>query len=268
MDWTFIPAYLVLGAFIGFLAGLLGIGGGFTIVPVLTLLFTWQTFPPEHVVHMAVATSTGSVLFTAMASTRAHHRHGAVLWDVVGALAPGLVAGSLIAPQLAARLSGTALASVFCVVTAVAAVQIGRGKRPKASRDLPGRGPLALLGFVVGSLAAFVGTGGAFIGVPLRTWCIVRLQNAIATSAALGMPVALCGAVSFIVAGLNQPALPALSLGYVYVPAAAGIVVASVCTAPLGARLAHRLPIGKLRMSFATMLLVLSSYMLYRIIAA
>jgi len=267
MDWAFIPAYLALGAGIGFLAGLLGIGGGFTIVPVLTLLFTYQAFPPEHVVHMAVATSTGSVLFTAMASTRAHHRHGAVMWTVVGALAPGLVIGSLVAPQFAARLSGTALASVFCAVTAIAAYQIGRGTPPKASRNLPGRAALALLGLAVGSLASFVGTGGAFIVVPFMSWCNVRLQNAIATSAALGVPVALCGSLSFIVAGLHQPALPPFSLGYVYVPALAGIVVTSVFTAPIGARVAHRLPIGRLRMSFAAMLLVLSSYMFYRIIA-
>ncbi|HEY1326671.1 MAG TPA: sulfite exporter TauE/SafE family protein [Casimicrobiaceae bacterium] len=268
MDWTFVPAYVALGAGIGFLAGLLGIGGGFTIVPVLTLLFTYQAFPAAHVVHMAVATSTGSVLFTAMASTRAHHRHGAVLWKVVAALAPGLVIGSLVAPQLAARISGTALASLFCAVTAIAAFQIGRGTRPKASRDLPGRGPLALLGLVVGLLASFVGTGGAFIVVPFMTWCNVRLQNAIATSAALGVPVALCGATSFIVAGWHQPDLPPLSLGYIYVPALAGIVVASVLTAPIGARVAHRLPIRRLRISFATMLLVLSSYMFYRIVSA
>jgi len=268
MDWTFIPAYLVLGAGIGFLAGLLGIGGGFTIVPVLTLLFAYQAFPAEHAVHMAVATSTASILFTAVASTRAHHRHGAVLWKVVAALGPGLVIGSLVGPQIAARIPGTVLAGVFCAVTAIAALHIGRGRAPKASRNLPGRGPLALLGLIVGVLASFVGTGGAFIVVPFLTWCNVRLQNAIATSAALGVPVALFGSVSYIIAGVRQPTLPPLSLGYVYVPALIGIVVTSMFTAPMGARTAHRLPIGKLRMSFAAMLLVLSAFMFYRIVAA
>jgi uncharacterized protein len=268
MDWTILVVYVVLGAGIGFLAGLLGIGGGFTIVPVLTLLFSYQGFPPEHVVHMAVATSTGSVLFTAMASTRAHHRHGAVLWKVVAAVAPGLVIGALVAPQLAARVSGTALASLFCIVTAVAAFQIGRGTRPKASRELPGRIALSFVGLVVGLLASFVGTGGAFVMVPFMTWCNVRLQNAIATSAALGVPVAFFGSLSFIFAGLHEPALPPYSLGFIYVPALVGIVIASVFTAPVGAHVAHRLPMRRLRLSFAAMLLVLSSYMFYRIVAS
>lgn len=268
MAWTFLPAYLALGAGIGFLAGLLGIGGGFTIVPVLTLLFAYQAFPAEHVVHMAVATSTASILFTAIASTRAHHRHGAVLWKVVIALGPGLVIGSLVGPQIAARIPGTALAAVFCGVTAIAAVHIGRGKAPKASRSLPGRVALTTLGLVVGLMASFVGTGGAFIVVPFLTWCNVRLQNAIATSAALGLPVALFGAVSYIAAGLRQPEMPPFSLGYIYVPALVGIVVTSMFTAPMGARAAHRLPIGKLRMSFAAMLLVLSAFMFYRTVAA
>lgn len=266
MDWTFIPAYLVLGAVIGFLAGLLGIGGGFTMVPVLTVLFSHQDFPREQLVHMAVGTSTASVLFTAIASARAHYRHGAVLWTVLRALAPGLVIGSITGPQLAARLSGQALALMFSVVTAFAAFQIGRGIKPRAARELPGPLPLALVGFVTGLLASFVGTGGAFVVVPFMTWCNVRLQNAIGTSSALGVPVAFFGAIGYIVAGFHEGGVPPYSLGYVYVPAVAGIVVASVLTAPFGARVAHRLPIRKLRIIFATMLIVLSSYMLYRVV--
>ena len=258
-------AYLALGAGIGFLAGLLGIGGGFTIVPVLTVLFGQQGFASVHVVHMAVATSSASILFTATASARAHHVHGAVLWKVLASLTPGLVVGSLAGPQLASRISGTALAGVFCVVTAVAAFQIARGVRPNPTRQLPTPLVLSLVGLVVGIVASFVGTGGAFIVVPFLTWCNVRLQHAIGTSAALGVPVALFGTIGYIVAGLHQPGLPPYSLGYVYLPALAGIVTATVFTAPWGARAAHRLPVGKLRISFASMLLVLSCYMLFRV---
>lgn len=255
----------MLGGGIGFLAGLFGIGGGFTIVPVLTVMFSQQGLAPEHVVHMAVATSTASILFTATASARAHHVHGAVIWKVLAYLAPGLVVGSLAGPQVASRISGTALAGVFCVITAVAAFQIGRGVRPDSTRELPGPVVLSLVGLVVGIVASFVGTGGAFMVVPFLTWCNVRLQDAIGTSAALGVPVALFGTIGYVLAGLHQSALPQYSIGYVYLPALGGIVIASVFTAPFGARAAHRLPVGRLRIGFAGMLLVLSSYMLYRV---
>jgi uncharacterized membrane protein YfcA len=255
---------LALGAAIGFLAGLLGIGGGMTLVPLLTILFASQDFPATHLVHMAVATSTATMVFTAFSSMRAHARKGAVLWPVVVAMAPGIVIGSLLGPQLASALPTRAFAAVFGVFVWFSAARMLIGSKPKPGRELPVKSRLFGMGALIGVVSSLLGAGGGFISIPYLGRHNVAIHNAVATSAALGLPIALAATIGFIVAGLRQPDLPPWSAGYVYLPAMAVIVVASMLVAPLGASVAHRWPAVKLQRAFAVLLFALGGYMLWK----
>lgn len=268
MDPTLIVAFLALGGVVGFLAGLLGLGGGMTMVPLLTFVFTRQGYPLEHVVHMAIGTATATILFTSLASVREHHRHGAVRWPVVAGLAPGIVIGSFVGPQIVGVMSTAILSAFFGAFVAAAATNILLDRKPKPTRELPGKGGLFAVGSGIGLIASMVGAGGAFLTVPFMTACNINLRHAVATSAAVGFPVAIAGTIGFVVAGYSQAGLPAHSIGYVYVPALLAIVAASVISAPIGARAAHRWPVKTLRRSFAFVLYVLAAYMLWKSFSA
>lgn len=264
MDPTLLLVLLALGAAIGFLAGLLGIGGGMTMVPLLTILFTHQAFPPEHVVHMAVATATATMVFTASSSVRAHHRRGAVLWPVVAAMAPGIVVGSLVGPQFASALPNRALAAIFGAFTWFAATRMLIPGRATATREMPGKPVLFGVGAGIGIVSSLLGAGGGFISIPYLGRHNVKIHSAVATSAALGLPIAVAGTIGFIIAGLRQTGLPPWSAGYVFLPAMIVIVITSVLVAPLGASVAHRWPVAKLKRAFAALLYTLGAYMLWK----
>jgi uncharacterized protein len=268
MDPTLIAALLVLGAATGFVAGLLGIGGGMLLVPFLTFLFTMRAFPEEHLVHMAIATSLATILFTSVSSVRAHHQRGAVLWQVVKVLAPGILLGSLIGAQIAGRLPTVFIAFFFAVFVGVSALQMLRDKKPKPSRELPQ--PLGMFGVgnVIGFISSLVGAGGGFISVPFMVWSNVKIHNAVATSAALGFPIAAAGTVGYMIAGASEPHLPAGTVGFVYFPALIAVAGGSVLTAPIGAKVAHALDTRRLKRIFALLLFALAGYMLYRGIRA
>jgi uncharacterized membrane protein YfcA len=268
MDVGLIVVLLLMGAGGGFAAGLLGIGGGMVLVPFITMIFTARQFAPELVVHMAIATSLATILFTSLSSVRAHHLHGAVLWPVVRLLAPGIVLGSWIGPWIGKQMNTAALALLFGAFVALSATQMLVNTKPSAARQLPGQAGMFAAGGVIGIVAGLVGAGGGFLSVPFMSWCNVRIHNAVATSAALGFPIALAGTLSNIYFGWNAPGLPAHSLGYIYVPALAGIALASVVMAPFGARAAHRLPVEKLKRIFAVVLYALAAYMLWKGMAA
>jgi uncharacterized membrane protein YfcA len=263
VDFALIVAFVALGAVVGFLAGLLGLGGGMTMVPLLTIVFAHQGFATAHIVHLAVATATATILFTSIASAREHHRHGAVLWGVVAGMAPGMIVGSFVGPQIVASMSTSLLAAFFGAFVAACATQTLVDRKPKPTRELPGGGGLFAVGGFIGLISSMVGAGGAFLTVPFMAACNVDLRKCVATSAALGLPVAIAGTISFVLAGLGQAGLPRGSIGYVYVPALLAIVVGSVMCAPFGARAAHRWPVKLLRRGFACVLYVLAAYMLY-----
>jgi uncharacterized membrane protein YfcA len=264
MDWSLVLVLLAMGTFGGFAAGLLGVGGGMVLVPFITMILTAKHFPPELVVHMAIATSLATILFTSLSSTRAHHKHGAVLWPVVRLLAPGILIGSWIGPWIGKQMDSTVLALCFGVFVAFSATQMLLNKKPKAARDLPGAPAMFTAGSGIGVVSGLVGAGGGFLSVPFMSWCNVRIHNAVATSAALGFPIALSGTLSNIYYGWNDPNLPPHSLGYIYMPALAVIVAASVAMAPVGARTAHKLPVQHLRRAFAVLLYILAGYMFWK----
>jgi len=264
VDISLILAFLALGAAVGFSAGLLGIGGGMLLVPFLTFLFTIKGVPGERVVHMAVATSLATIMFTSISSVRAHHQRGAVSWHIVKVLAPGILIGSWIGPWIGKQLNSAGLAMFFAVFVAISATQMLLDKKPAASRELPGPLGMFAAGGVIGILSGLVGAGGGFVSVPFMTWCNVKIHDAVATSAALGFPIALAGTLSNIYYGMNTPDLPPGSLGFVYLPALLIVSLASVLTAPLGARTAHSLPVKSLQKVFALSLFTLGGYMLYK----
>lgn len=264
MDLTLVAIFLALGAVVGFAAGLLGIGGGMVLVPFMTMILSAQHFPPEHVVHIAIATSLATILFTSLSSVRAHHARGAVLWNIVKVLALGILVGSWIGPWIGAQLDTKALALFFAVFVGFSATQMILDKKPDAARELPGPVGMFGAGGTIGVLSGLVGAGGGFISVPFMTFCNVKIHNAVATSAALGFPIALAGTLSNIYFGMNVPNLPQGSLGYIYLPALAVVVVASIITAPLGAKTAHALPVKTLKKVFAIVLYALAAYMAYK----
>lgn len=257
-----ILALLAMGSFGGFAAGLLGIGGGMILVPFITMIFTARHIAPELIVHMAIATSLATIMFTSLSSVRAHHLHGAVLWKVVAMLAPGILIGSWIGPWIGKQMNTHVLAIVFGLFVAFSATQMLLAKKPSAARELPQAPGMLAAGGVIGVVAGLVGAGGGFISVPFMSWCNVRIHNAVGTSAALGFPIAFAGTLSNIYFGWNEPGLPEYSLGFIYLPALLLIALASVTLAPLGARLAHRMPVRRLQKIFACILYALAAYML------
>jgi len=267
MDCSLIAVLLLMGAGGGFAAGLLGIGGGMVLVPFITMIFTARRFPPELVVHMAIATSLATIMFTSLSSVRAHHKHGAVQWRIVALLAPGIAVGSWIGPWIGKQMNTSALSLLFAVFVAFSAAQMLRNKKPAAGRELPGTPGMFAAGGVIGTVAGLVGAGGGFISVPFMAWCNVRIHHAVATSAALGFPIALSGTLSNVYFGWSSPGLPRYSLGFVYLPALFVIAAASVTMAPFGARTAHRMDVAALKRAFAVVLFALSAYMFYHALA-
>ncbi len=268
MDWTLVPIFLAIGGVVGFIAGLLGIGGGMTMIPLLTLIFGYQHFPPEHILHIAVATSLATIVFTSISSVRAHHAHGAVVWPIFWKLGPGILAGSLLGPQIVSGLSTAALSGVFAAFAAFTATRLLRNPKPRATRMLPG--PLGMFGVggAMGALSSMVGAGGAFISVPFMTACNVRIHNAVATSAALGLPIAVAGTAGYLIAGLRQAGMPPYTVGFINLPALVAIASASVLAAPAGARMAHRWPVGRLRRAFAALLFCIAAFFLWKAFAS
>jgi uncharacterized protein len=260
--WLIVLLYLALGAFAGVMAGLLGVGGGLIIVPVLAWIFRGQQMADTVIIHVAIGTSLATIVITSISSVRAHHGRGAVLWPVFWRLTPGIVLGAWLGAVVADALPSSVLGKVFAVFVLAMAAQMSFGAKPAPQRELPGRPGMWAAGGVIGAVSAIVGIGGGSLTVPFLTWCNIAIRQAVATSAACGLPIALAGTLGFIVTGWGNPDLPAWSLGYVYGPALVGIAVVSMLSAPLGARLAHTLPTGTLKKVFAVFLALVGIEML------
>lgn len=258
-------SYLALGAFVGFFAGLLGVGGGGIMVPVLASLFVAQGMPKDSVVHLALGTSMAAIVMTSIASLRAHHKHGAVRWDVVRYIAPGVVVGTFAATFIAARVASKPLAIFFAGFMVYVSLQMLANIKPKPSRDLPGPLGMSAVGAGIGGVSALVAIGGGSLSVPFMTWCNVKVHHAIGTSAAIGLPIALAGTVGYLVNGWGSAGMPDYTLGFIYLPALVLVGAVSTSTAPIGAKLAHRLPVATLKKIFAGVLLLLCAKMLHAI---
>jgi uncharacterized membrane protein YfcA len=264
-DIGLILALAVLGLGTGFLAGLLGIGGGMIMVPFITAILSARGVPGDLAIKMAIASSMATIVFTSISSVRAHHKRGAVRWDLVRALAPGIVLGAGVGSLgVFAVLKGSSLALFFALFVSFSATQMFLDKKPAPTRQVPGPAGLLGAGAFIGFLSGLVGAGGGFISVPFMTWCNVAIHSAVASSAALGFPIALANVAGYAISGFNLAGLPPYSLGYIWLPALLVIASCSVLTAPLGAAAAHKLPVKRLKRVFASILYLLAAYMLYR----
>ena len=265
LDPLLIAELILLGLCSGFLAGLLGIGGGMVMVPFITAILSHRGVAVDLSIKMAIATSMSTIIFTSISSVRAHHKRGAVRWDIVRGLAPGIVLGAMVASMgIFSVLKGTALAWVFAGFVGFSAFQMLKDKKPKPSRTMPGTvGQVAAGGFI-GMLSGLVGAGGGFISVPFMVWCNVAIHNAVATSSALGFPIAVANTIGFVIAGWGISDLPSGALGYVFLPALAVIASASVLMAPVGVKAAHSMPVKPLKRVFAYTLFALAAYMFYK----
>lgn len=257
-----ILAYLVLGASAGILAGLLGVGGGLIIVPVLLMIFSFLGFDASFVMHMAIATSLWTIVLTALMSAYAHHRHGAVLWRDVWLLTPGMILGAALGAMLADGMSNTALRYFFALFEIVVAMQMMFSIMPGEGRKEPGIILASTTSLLTGGLSAVLGIGGGTVTVPFLHWCGRSIRQAVATSSVCGLPIALSGGVFYILLGSDEKGLPQNTLGYLYWPAFLTISITSVLLAPLGAKLAHTLPIATLKKTFAALLFLIGMRML------
>ncbi len=260
--------FVSFGAFAGILAGLLGIGGGLVIVPILVFALPTLGVPDEHLMNVALGTSLASIIFTSISSTIAHNRREAVRWDIFLRITPGIVIGTFVGALATTVLPTTALKVIFVIFLYYAASHMISGRRPKASRDIPHSLGMTGAGGVIGFISSLVGIGGGTLSVPFLTMCNIRIHVAIGTAAAIGLPIAVAGTAGNIVGGWSARGLPPWSLGFVFLPALAGIVSGSMLTAPLGAKLAHSLPVSRLKKAFALLLLVVATRMLYKALAA
>ncbi|MDI9330804.1 MAG: sulfite exporter TauE/SafE family protein [Alphaproteobacteria bacterium] len=261
-----IEGFLVLaavGAFAGFMAGLLGIGGGLLMVPFISYYLAQQGVGPQLGVKMAIATAMATIVVTSISSVRAHHRLGKVRWPVAASLVPGVGLGSVVASVwIFSNIKGGTLAVVFALFVGFLATQMYFDRKPQPARQLPGAMGLGAVGSAIGLVSGLVGAGGAFITVPFLTWCNMPIHQAVATSSALGFPIAFFNAVGYIYSGWGIQGLPSGSLGYVWVPACLAMTSCSMLTAPMGARAAQKLPVQKLKRIFGTMLIFIAAYML------
>ncbi|GAB4217276.1 MAG: sulfite exporter TauE/SafE family protein [Rhodoferax sp.] len=268
-DPLLIVELVLLGLGSGFLAGLLGIGGGMVMVPFITAIVAKRGVGDALAIKIAIATSMATIVFTSISSVRAHHRRGAVRWDLVRRLAPGIVLGAMLASLgVFAALKGSALALLFAAFVGFSATQMFLDRKPAPTRQMPGTAGLLGAGGLIGFLSGLVGAGGGFVSVPFMTWCNVAIHNAVATSAALGFPIAIANAAGYAFSGAQIAGLPPYALGYIWLPGLAVIASCSVLTAPLGAAASHRLPVKRLKKVFATVLYALAAYMVHRGLSA
>lgn len=267
-EFHWLLIFSTLGIFVGFFAGLLGIGGGGIMVPILTTVFIAQGFPIEYVVHSALATSMATIIITAIASLRAHHKHGAVLWNIVYRISPGILVGAFSATLITPYVSSVPLALFFACFMTYVSIQMVLNIKPKPSRQLPNTTGLTGVGIGIGGISSLVAIGGGTLTVPFLTWCNVTIQKAIGTSSAIGLPIAIAGTLGYLVSGWGTEGLPEYSLGYVYLPAVFAVSIVSYFTAPIGAMWAHRLPVDKLKKVFAVLFILLALKMLHSIFVA
>ncbi|CAK0773798.1 putative membrane transporter protein [Gammaproteobacteria bacterium] len=258
-----LTAYLAIGSLAGILAGLLGVGGGLVIVPVLLWVFSSLVMNPDVIPHLAIGTSLATIVVTALSSMRAHQSRGAIGWDWVWGLTPGILLGAWMGAVIAAWLPGSSLKRTFGCFVILLGVQMLLGMRFERTWRLPGRWGLAGVGGVIGVLSALIGIGGGSLTVPFLAGGGVAMSRAVATSAACGFPIAVAGTLGFVWNGWGLPGLPPGSSGFVYWPAVVGITFASSLLAPWGARLAHHLPAMVLKRVFAALLLLIGARLLF-----
>lgn len=249
---------LLLGSMAGLNAGLFGIGGGVLVVPFLSWLFEAQQFPPTYIMVMAVATSLATALFMSASSVRTHYRLNNIVWPRALRLSPSLLLGAVVGAIIAKHIAAELLRSIFIVYLVYSGLKMALpGKTPNGTK--PERSYLDYpVGLLIGTISALLGIGGGTMTVPYLASSGLAMKNAVATSSTCALPIALSAVVSYIFLGWSSSGLPNGCLGYIYLPAFLGVVIPGMLTAPLGAKLAHRLPALHLKRYFSVVLLLIA----------
>ena len=255
--------YFGTGLFTGLLSGLLGVGGGLIMVPVLSFIFAHLGFTAAFVMQMALGTSLAVIVMTSIASSRAHHGHQNVDWTIVKNIALGIILGAFFGSLVAAKFDASLLKGLFTLYVFLVALQILSDYVPNPARVLPARPALNCVGIIIGWVSSFVGIGGGTLSVPFLIYCNVDTKRAIGTSSAIGLPIAIAGALGYMVSGLHVVHLPSHSIGFIYLPAFIIIALASLISAPFGALLVQKLSVKKLKKIFAVLLISIGLNMLY-----
>jgi uncharacterized membrane protein YfcA len=260
LDWPLLLASLLtLGVVAGFMAGLLGVGGGAVLVPGLYYIFRFVGVDDTVLMHMALGTSLAIIVPTSISSTRAHWKKSAVDLDLVRKLGPGIVLGTMIGSVIADMVSGESLQVLFAVAVAFLAVlMVSKTTSFSLLPQVPPQPWVAISGGFIGVISTLIGIGGASLSVPYMTMCRVPIHRAIGTAAGLGLIISIPASVGFMIIGWGVPLRPEFSLGYISLPAWALVIGASMFCAPFGARLAHSLPVEGMRKIFALFLILLA----------
>lgn len=256
-------ASLLLGAISGLLAGLFGIGGGLVIVPILAVLFAAQGFPAELIMIMSVATSLATIILTSISSVLAHHRLDSVLWNRVVLLGPGIMVGAAVGAMIADHMSGGVLRFIFIIYLLGVGVQMALQLKPKPGQQQPSKEMDLGAAGLIGLLSSLLGIGGGTLTVPFLVHFQMPMRNAVAVAGACGLPIAVVGTIGYAILGKDALLLPDWSLGYIYMPSFLGIVLTSIYTAPIGAKLAHKLPAAKLKRYFSLLLFVMAAKLIW-----
>lgn len=263
-DIPILLAILTGSAFTGFIAGLLGVGGGMIMVPLILWILDMQGIRTAHAQHIALGTSFAVMVFTSFSSALAQHKKGAVRWSIVRRMAPALLGGTLLGTLLARFLPHKGLQLFFIAYALVFAVQMLTRFTPKAQRRMPQGAGLYGAGGIIGLVSSWVGIGGGSMSVPFMLWCNIPVHQAVGTAAALGWPIALSGAVGYLISGWSAQGLPAHTVGFCYLPLAAIMTTATVLFAPLGVRVAHKLPAVHLKRALGILMLAIAAQMLWK----
>lgn len=255
---TVVALCLLLGAVVGILAGLLGIGGGLIIVPILAFLFQkFLDVSIEYGMQMAIASSLSTVIFTGLSSARSHYKLGNIDKKIVMVCGAGIAFGAILGALFATQISGLILKRIFAGLVLIIALQMIFG-RNRVSKVSIGNPTYATIGLGSGFVAALMGIGGGAILVPVLVWFQTHIKTAIGCAALCGVVIATFGTATFVFSGWNADFLPKYALGYVYLPATIGIALTSMITAPIGAKLTVRLDTQKLKKIFAVFLVLVS----------
>ncbi|QEY24315.1 sulfite exporter TauE/SafE family protein [Neisseria animalis] len=263
-QWDIVPVMLAVGALSGLTAGLFGVGGGLVLVPAMLWIFQLQGWEGAHSQHVAIGTAFAVMVCTTLSGVWAQHKRQAVDWKTVGLMVPGMVCGTLAGSMVAKYLPNDVLQVFFIVFAVAMAVKVLADVKPKPSRSLPNKAALAGIGGVFGMVSSWVGIGGGSLSVPFLLYCNVPVHRAVGTSSGLAWPIALAGALGYLVAGWYVEGLPDGTLGFWYLPAVAILGATTVLFAPVGVKLAHRLPDKRLKQAFGCLLLFIALRMLWR----
>ena len=254
--WIF-SLCVLLGGVVGFAAGLLGIGGGLMIVPALMYLLPFAGIDAGQLPHVAIATSLAAIILTSFSSARAHHKRENINWTVFYRLVPGILIGALLSGFVSEMIPATQLRQAFAIFVILMAIQMAFPFKPALGNGLPGNWLVFPASVIIAILAGLMGIGGGVLLVPLLSYWGLQMRYAVGISSVMGLVIATGGSLGYIVAGWNAAELPTGTLGYVYLPALAGIVTSSVLVAPLGVAAASTWPTPILKKIFAGLLMVI-----------